>query len=160
MKKLAICHLYTTTIATLLLLSALLLISKSKAKSLKQALPNNAPHQQSSVSSPTPNAIVTPLSKSGDPESVEDLSGFIREISAQGGDANTLYARVVAMKLTKQGLRGRGVTCQKAAVLPCPVGKMKPTPFSQPPALSMATLPIHISKSAIAALTLPLAPSG
>ena len=103
MKSLKIWFLSTVAIVVLLGLSFVVLRSRTVATgpSEQGRSGSPSPHQ---VSAGTPSATALPAtaSKSGDPETVEQLSALVRKLAAQGGDANALYARIVPMHLPKQ----------------------------------------------------------
>ena len=103
MKNRKIWSLFALAIVVLLGLSFVVLRSRTVATgpSEQGRSGSPSPHQ---VSAGTPSATALPAtaSKSGDPESVEELSALVRKLAAQGGDANALYARIVPMQLPKQ----------------------------------------------------------
>lgn len=96
-------HLYALAIVVLLGISFLVLRSRPVASGpSKQGEPSSTPAHQVSAGSPSATALSAIPAKSGDPESVEQLSALVRKLAAQGGDANALYARIVPMQLPKQ----------------------------------------------------------
>jgi len=104
MKKRKNWFFYAAAIFVLLGIAFLALRSKTVATGpSKQGEPSSTPAHK--VSSGTPSATTLPATastKSGDPESVEELSALVKKLAAQGGDANALYARIVPLQLPKQ----------------------------------------------------------
>lgn len=103
MKKSKIWHLYATATILLVVLTGIILHSRSGAPNPSKQPQSSTPSpQQGPAASSTPLSLAPKPSKTGDPESVEELSAFIRKFSAQGGDANALYARIAGMRLPEK----------------------------------------------------------
>lgn len=103
MKERKIWHLYAAATILLLVLSGIVLHSRnglpSPSKQPQSSIPT-AP--QGPIASSTPRSLAPNPLKIGEPESVEELSALIRKLSAQGGDTNALYARILAMRLPQK----------------------------------------------------------